>query len=448
MAVEKEIIVAIEFGSSKIRGVAGCKNIDGSVQVLDVEQADARNCIRKGVVYNIDKTVMCLKHIIERMEAALDMQIARVFVGIGGQSLRTKKNTVSRQFATKTVVSQELVDSLLKANRGTVYSGYEILEVVPQEYHVGLDTTTDPVGVLSSQIDGTFLNVIAKTEIKEYILKCVETSGLEVEGIFVAPIALAGSVLTDTERRSGCALVDFGYGTTTVAVYKNNLLRHLAVIPLGGNNITQDLGSQQIDEDEAENLKVKYGSAYSELSSEELAKNLLVNNGRTIEERLLVDIVEAREEEILSNVAAQIRNSGYQDKLVAGVVLSGAAANVKNLDKAVSVRIHPDKIRFARIVPFPLQAVHPDQVAKDGSLNVLLSLLNEGDQNCTLPKVKEEPPMEEKDVEKEVAAAAAAPAVHEEEPPAVKEEKKKNKPGFWKKFKERLEDWTNTVTEE
>ena len=448
MAVEKEIIVAIEFGSSKIRGVAGCKNIDGSVQVLDVEQADARNCIRKGVVYNIDKTVMCLKHIIERMEAALDMQIARVFVGIGGQSLRTKKNTVSRQFATKTVVSQELVDSLLKANRGTVYSGYEILEVVPQEYHVGLDTTTDPVGVLSSQIDGTFLNVIAKTEIKEYILKCVEASGLEVAGIFVAPIALAGSVLTDTERRSGCALVDFGYGTTTVAVYKNNLLRHLAVIPLGGNNITQDLGSQQIDEDEAENLKVKYGSAYSELSSEELAKNLLVNNGRTIEERLLVDIVEAREEEILSNVAAQIRNSGYQDKLVAGVVLSGAAANVKNLDKAVSVRIHPDKIRFARIVPFPLQAVHPDQVAKDGSLNVLLSLLNEGDQNCTLPKVKEEPPMEEKDVEKEVAAVAAAPAVHEEEPQAVKEEKKKNKPGFWKKFKERLEDWTNTVTEE
>ncbi len=448
MAVEKEIIVAIEFGSSKIRGVAGCKNIDGSVQVLDVEQADARNCIRKGVVYNIDKTVMCLKHIIERMEAALDMQIARVFVGIGGQSLRTKKNTVSRQFATKTVVSQELVDSLLKANRGTVYSGYEILEVVPQEYHVGLDTTTDPVGVLSSQIDGTFLNVIAKTEIKEYILKCVEASGLEVAGIFVAPIALAGSVLTDTERRSGCALVDFGYGTTTVAVYKNNLLRHLAVIPLGGNNITQDLGSQQIDEDEAENLKVKYGSAYSELSSEELAKNLLVNNGRTIEERLLVDIVEAREEEILSNVAAQIRNSGYQDKLVAGVVLSGAAANVKNLDKAVSVRIHPDKIRFVRIVPFPLQAVHPDQVAKDGSLNVLLSLLNEGDQNCTLPKVKEEPSMEEKDVEKEVAAAAAAPAVHEEEPPAVKEEKKKNKPGFWKKFKERLEDWTNTVTEE
>ena len=396
MAVEKEIIVAIEFGSSKIRGVAGCKNIDGSVQVLDIEQVDARNCIRKGVVYNIDKTVMCLKHIVDKMENALEMRVRKVFVGIGGQSLRTKKNTVSRQFATKTVVSQELVDSLLKTNRNTVYAGYEILEVVPQEYHVGLDTTVDPVGVLSSQIDGNYLNIIAKTEIKEYILKCVEAVGLDVAGMFVAPMALAGCVLTDTEKRSGCALVDFGYGTTTVAVYKGNLLRHLAVIPLGGNNITQDLCSLQIDEDEAEGLKMKYGSAYSDLSSEELAKNLLVNNGRTIEERLLVDIVEAREEEILSNVAAQIRNSGYQDKLLAGIVISGAASNVKNLDKAAAARLHPDKTRFARIVPFALQAVHAEQVVKDGSLNTLLALMNEGNQNCVEPKVvmKEEVPEE------------------------------------------------------
>lgn len=150
--------------------------------------------------------------------------------------------------------------------------------------------------------------------------------------------------------------MDFGYGTTTVAVYKGNLLRHLAVIPLGGNNITQDLCSLQIDEDEAEGLKMKYGSAYSDLSSEELAKNLLVNNGRTIEERLLVDIVEAREEEILSNVAAQIRNSGYQDKLLAGIVISGAASNVKNLDKAaaaVFIRIKR-VLRVLYLLPYKL----------------------------------------------------------------------------------------------
>lgn len=450
MAVEKEIIVAIEFGSSKIRGVAGCKNIDGSVQVLDIEQVDARNCIRKGVVYNIDKTVMCLKHIVDKMENALEMRVRKVFVGIGGQSLRTKKNTVSRQFATKTVVSQELVDSLLKTNRNTVYAGYEILEVVPQEYHVGLDTTVDPVGVLSSQIDGNYLNIIAKTEIKEYILKCVEAVGLDVAGMFVAPMALAGCVLTDTEKRSGCALVDFGYGTTTVAVYKGNLLRHLAVIPLGGNNITQDLCSLQIDEDEAEGLKMKYGSAYSDLSSEELAKNLLVNNGRTIEERLLVDIVEAREEEILSNVAAQIRNSGYQDKLLAGIVISGAASNVKNLDKAAAARLHPDKTRFARIVPFALQAVHAEQVVKDGSLNTLLALMNEGNQNCVEPKVvmKEEVPEEVAEEQEMPQTAPGFVPVEETHKEAYEREEPKSKGGIWKKFKEKLVDLTKTVTEE
>lgn len=210
MAVEKEIIVAIEFGSSKIRGVAGCKNIDGSVQVLDVEQVDARNCIRKGVVYNIDKTVMCLKHILEKMEKELNLRIRSVFVGIGGQSLRVRKNTVSRQFAAKTVISQELVDSLLKFNRNTVYPGYEILDVIPQEYRVGLDTTTDPVGVLSNQIDGTYLNLIARAEVREYVLKCVEAVGLDVAGILVAPVTVAECVLTDTEKRSGCALVDMG----------------------------------------------------------------------------------------------------------------------------------------------------------------------------------------------------------------------------------------------
>lgn len=389
MAVEKEIIVAIEFGSSKIRGIAGCKNIDGSIQILDVEQMDARNWIRKGVVYNIDKTEMCLRNITEKLEAELDVHIARVYVGIGGKSLRTRKNTVSRQFATKTIISQELVDSLYRTNKNISYPGYEILDVIPQEYRVGIDMTTEPVGVLSNHIEGTYLNVIAKSEVKEYIVKSVEACGLEIAGFFIAPMALAESVLTETEKRSGCTLVDFGAETTTVAVYKNNLLRHLAVIPLGGNNITMDISSLQMEEEDAENLKVKYGSAFSEQSSEELSKNLLINNGRTIEERTLVDIVEAREEEILGNVATQIRNSGFQDKLISGIVISGGAANLKNMDKAVANRIKSEKTRFARIVPLSLSAVRPEQLVKDGTLNTLLSLLNVGKMNCVEAKAVE-----------------------------------------------------------
>lgn len=456
MAGEKEIVVAIEFGSSKIRGVAGYKNMEGGVQVLAIEQVDARNCIRRGVVYNIDKTVLCLKGIIEKMEAALDMRIRRAFVGIGGQSVRTRKNVISRQFATKTVISQELVDSLLKNNRNTAYAGCEILEVVPQEYRVGLDTTTDPVGVLSSQIEGTYQNVVARVELKEYVLKCVENCGLEVAGLFVTPLVLADCVLTDTEKRSGCALVDFGFGTTTVAIYKNNLLRHLAVIPLGGNNITQDISTQQIEEDEAEELKLKYGSAFAERGSDDLGKNLLVNNGRTIEERLLVDIVEAREEEILSNVWAQIRQSGYRNDLMAGVVVTGGASNVQNLDKALSESVRLEKMRFVRTVPFAVQAVHADRLAKDGSQNALLALLYAGGQNCAEPREKPVPQPEPGEIDGgETTVSTDAPedgngtgGTSVDRKPSDHPEEKKPSAGLGKRLKNWLGKLTTAITED
>ncbi len=458
MAVEKEIIVAIEFGSSKIRGIAGCKNIDGSIQILDVEQMDARNWIRKGVVYNIDKTEMCLRNITEKLEAELDVHIARVYVGIGGKSLRTRKNTVSRQFATKTIISQELVDSLYRTNKNISYPGYEILDVIPQEYRVGIDMTTEPVGVLSNHIEGTYLNVIAKSEVKEYIVKSVEACGLEIAGFFIAPMALAESVLTETEKRSGCTLVDFGAETTTVAVYKNNLLRHLAVIPLGGNNITMDISSLQMEEEDAENLKVKYGSAFSEQSSEELSKNLLINNGRTIEERTLVDIVEAREEEILGNVATQIRNSGFQDKLISGIVISGGAANLKNMDKAVANRIKSEKTRFARIVPLSLSAVRPEQLVKDGTLNTLLSLLNVGKMNCVEAKAvegtMEQSAEESEEVRQEEVNdhvdTVTEPVQDKEDEAKVEEKEKEKKPKTPKigAFKKWLQKMTDAITAE
>ena len=149
-------------------------------------------------------------------------------------------------------------------------------------------------------------------------------------------------------------------------------------------------------------------------------------------------------------MAAQIRNSGYQDKLLAGIVISGAASNVKNLDKAASVRLHPDKTRFARIVPFALQAVHAEQVVKDGSLNTLLALMNEGNQNCVEPKVvvKEEVPeevVEEKDIPQTAPSFVPVEETHKE---VYEREEPKNKGGIWKKFKEKLVDLTKTVTEE
>lgn len=455
MTSEREIIVAIEFGSSKIRGIAGCKNLDGSVQVLDIAQKNARHCIRKGVIYNVDKTVLSVKAIVEELEKELGEHISQVYVGVGGRSLQTKRNTASRQLETKVVISSDLVDSLAQSNEETTYSGYEILQTVAQEYRIGTDLTVEPVGVLSNQIEARYVNVIARKDIKEYLTSCVEKSGVRIAGYFVAPMVLADCILTESERRSGCVLVDFGADLTTVSVYKNNILRHLVSIPLGGNNITTDIASLQIEEDEAEELKLKYGMAYTDFNCDSLEKNILVNNVRTIEEREMVEIVEARMEEILDNVWQQICLSGFRDKLNAGMVITGGASNIKNLDQAIQNRMGVDKLRVARIVPVQLQFTHVEQLEKDGTLNTLIALLNAGSQPCTIPFETEEPKdvVVEEPVDEEVKELKEEPKEQvkiEEEVPEepIEPVKSEKKPGFFSKIVKKLGELTKEMVDE
>lgn len=454
MAAEKEIMVAIEFGSSKIRGIAGCRNLDGTIHILDVVQEDAKNCIRKGVIYNMDKTVLCLKRIVQKLESDLDLEVIKVYVGLNGKSLRTIKNVVSRQLDTKIVISSDLVDGLCESNKETVYPDYEILEVVPQEYRIGAELTLDPVGILSNQLEGRFLNVIARTTIKEYVRKCVEAADLEIAGYFITPLAQADSVLTDTERRSGCVLVDFGADLTTVAIYKNNVLRHLAVIPLGGNNVTLDICSLRVEEEEAERLKFEYGTAYSEQRAEGVVKTTS-GSERTIETRELVEVVEARMEEILGNVWEQICQSGYRDKLIAGMVITGGGANMKNMDRAIMNRMGLDKVRFARIVNIPFETERPDQIVKDGTANAMISLLSKGTQTCVRFNVIEEKVEEEEpEIEEEVVIVDNVTentdndTSKKETKPEEEEPKRKSKPGFFSRVFKTISDISRKMVDE
>lgn len=383
MAAEKDIIVAIELGSSAIRGIAGKKQPDGSLQILAVEQVVSKDCVRKGVIYNIDKTIQSLHSIIERLQEKLGVYISKVYVGIGGQSLRTVKNSVSRQLDTKVVISNELVDNLMDTNLNVAYPEAEILDVVPQEYRVGNGFTTEPAGILSDHIEGRFMNVVARNLLKDNIQKCVRGTGREVADCFISSLVLADNLLTDTEKRSGCALVDFGADTTTVAIFKNNLLRHLAVIPLGGNNITHDIANKQIEDEEAEALKIKYGSAYTENPETDNARRIAISNDRTLDGNELQEIVEARMEEIIANVWEQISSSKYSDKLMAGIVLTGGAANIKNLEKAFSRRTQFDKLKCGRTVACSVQpGSAAEKLLKEGTLNTLVALLTRGEPNC------------------------------------------------------------------
>ena len=397
-----EFIAAIELGSSKITGVAGKKNSDGSMQVLAYAQEDSSTFIRKGVIFNLDKTAQSLTSIINRLEGEMKNSIAKVYVGIGGQSLRTVRNVVSRDLEEEAIISEELVSAIGDENIAIPVVDMDILDVAPQEYKVGNNLQANPVGLVGSHIEGRFLNIVARASVRKNLEHCFQQAKIDIADQLIAPLVTANAVLTESERRSGCALIDFGADTTTISVYKNNILRFLTVLPLGGNSITRDITTLQMEEEEAERLKKAYGDAlYEEDPEQEEATCKLDDDNRIIKVADLNNIIEARAEEIVANVWNQIQLSSYEDKLLAGIILTGGAANLKNLDETLRKRSKIEKIRMAKL---PRNTVHASNniLKKDGSQNTLFGLLFEGNQNCCLTETAPQ--------------AAPAPSVSKPEP--------------------------------
>ena len=226
-----EFIVAIELGSSKITGIAGKKNLDGSISVNAVVKEDASQCIRKGIVYNIDKTGQCLTNIILKLKKQIKHDITHVYVGVGGQSIRSVKNVIVKELPNDTIITSEMINELMDANRNMTYPDAEILDAATQEYKVNNQLQVDPVGIPANHLEGNFLNILWRKSFYDNLNNCFEKAGIAIAEMYLAPLALADSVLTDSEKRAGCVLVDLGADTTTISVYYKNILRHLAVLP-------------------------------------------------------------------------------------------------------------------------------------------------------------------------------------------------------------------------
>ena len=377
----KEFIVAIELGSTNIIGVAGKKNIDGSISILSVIKEDSTSCINKGVVYNIDKTVQCLTNIIKRLETSLKAKVAQVYVGVGGQSIRSVKNTLIKELPLDTVVTLDMVNELMDENRNMTYPAQEVLDAITQEYKVDAQYQLDPVGIQCTRLEANLLNILWKKSFYRNLNKCFDNAGIAIAEMYLAPLALADSVLTDVEKRVGCVLVDLGAETTTVSVYYRNILRHLAVIPLGGNNITIDIASLQMDDENAEKMKRKYASAYTE--SKDIDENLKysIDEDRQVDSKTFIEIVEARLEEIIKNVWYQVP-SEYTDKLLGGFIMTGGVSNMKNIEKAFKQHTGVDKIRIANFVQETINSNIPEITAHDATMNTVLGLIAKGDMNC------------------------------------------------------------------
>ena len=381
----KDLIVAIELGSSKMTGIAGRKNPDGSISILAVAKEDSTQYIRKGVAYNIERTAQGLSNIVNKLKNTLKTEIAQVYVGIGGQSIHSVKNPVIKELPQDTIVSQEMVNELMDTNRSMVYPDYEILDAITEEYKVGALFQDDPIGIQAEHLEGNFLNVLWRRSFYRNINKSLDNAGIKVAEMYLAPLAMADSVLTEAEKRAGCVLVDLGAETTTVSVYYRDKLRNIAVLPLGSSNITKDLESLQMDEANAEAMKLKYSSAMTNEEDIDVNATLPIGDGRTVSSRLFIEVVEARILEIVENVKYLIPNE-LTDKLPGGIVLTGGGSNMKNIEKLfreVFGMDKVDKVRIAKTTTLNINKKDSDVIlAEDGTTNTILGLLAKGDMNC------------------------------------------------------------------
>lgn len=334
----EKIVVGLDIGSTKICALVGRKDQYGKVEILGMGKAESNGVIR-GVVTNIDKTVAAIAAAIEEAEKTSGIDIRVVNVGIAGQHIKsiTQRGSIHRN--TDNEITIDDVNRLTNEMYRTVTPpGNEIIHVMPQDYTVDFETgIKEPVGMSGVRLEADFNIITAQTSAIKNIQRCVERTGLEIENLILEPIASSMAVLTEEERQAGIALVDIGGGTTDVAVFYENIIRHTAVIPFGGHIITSDIKEGcRIMEQQAERLKVKFGRAIAEEANENefvSIPGLRDRPAREISLRNLAHIIEARMQEIIELVHNELIKSGYVNKLVGGLVITGGGSQLKFCQK-------------------------------------------------------------------------------------------------------------------
>lgn len=346
MEQTKKVIVGLDIGTTKVCAIVGTKNEFGKVEILGMGKADSLGVIR-GEVRNIDKTVKAIREAIDKAKASMQggnirIEINSVHVGIAGQHIKSKqhRNSVSRNNPEDEIVLEEVISFIKETEKLALPPGDKIIHVLPQEYQVDdFADVADPVGIAGVRLSANFHIITGHVEAIKNINKSVHRAGLDVADLILEPLSSAEAVLTPEEMEAGVCLVDIGGGTTDVAIFRNGIIRHTAVIPFGGNIITDDVVEGcQVLRNQAELLKVKFGSAVAEENKENEIVCIPGFHGRPPKEvsvKNLAMVIQARVEEIFESVLYQIKSSGLERKLNAGIVITGGGSQLKDLSKLV-----------------------------------------------------------------------------------------------------------------
>ena len=331
------IIVGLDIGTTKIAVIVGRKNEHGKIDILGYGKVPSIG-VKRGVVANIDNTVQSIKDAVAEAAAKSGVDIKYVNVGIAGQHIKSMQHRGSMiREDSETEISQQDIDKLCNSMYNlNMNPGEEILDVIPQEFSIdGEHGIMTPKGMIGSSLEANFHIIIGQTAAAKNIYKCVRKAGLEVVELIIEPMASAEAVLSEEEKEAGVVLVDIGGGTSDIAIFHAGIIRHTAVIPLGGEIISEDIKEGcSIIKKHAEELKVKFGSALARENREEEIVAIPGLRGRTPKEislKNLASIIQARMEEIIEHIYYEIRNSGYEKKLIGGIVLTGGGAQLKHI---------------------------------------------------------------------------------------------------------------------
>ncbi len=375
--IQSGFIAAIDLGTSKITGVVGRKNEDNVISVLACETIPSNRCIRRGLVYNIEETGAKVRKLISLLENKLNRKISKVYVSIAGQSLHAITHTVSKQLSSSGIVTEGVIDQMRKEAEKFMPDMSKRYEIADVEYIINEKSELQPVGVTTTHIEANYQMIVGRPNIIANIDKSIiGKANLQIAGYVVGPLASAEISLNENEKELGCAFIDFGAGTSSLSIYKGGKLRYMVVIPFGGATITRDICDLNFIESDAELYKVKFGKTH------ETTESGFFNSFASkpdIDLPTLNHVIELRLQEIVDNVAEQIKLSGYENQLGAGLVITGGASQLKNMELFLkenlnmSVRKASAKKLFINNYP---------ELANDPSLTQALGLLLSGWENC------------------------------------------------------------------
>ncbi|MCP5326358.1 MAG: cell division protein FtsA [Oceanospirillaceae bacterium] len=350
-AADNKLIVGLDIGTSKVVAIVGELRADGSIEVVGIGKHASRG-MKKGVVVNIESTVQSIQRAIEEAELMAGCQIHSVFAGIAGSHIRSMNSHGIVAIKDREVVQADIDRVMDAAKAVAIPADQKILHILPQEYVIDQqEGVKEPIGMAGVRLEAKVHLVTGALNAAQNIEKCVQRCGLEIDDVILEQLASSYAVLTEDEKELGVCIVDIGGGTTDIAIFTEGAIRHTAVIPIAGDQVTNDIAmALRTPTQYAEEIKIKYACALTQLAGpEEMIKVPSVGEraARSLSRQALAEVVEPRYEELFTLIQAELRRSGFEDLVAAGIVLTGGTAKMEGVVELAEEIFHMP-VRLAR----------------------------------------------------------------------------------------------------